>query len=387
MVSPSCERAIDTALRHGNSILKFISPNDAGVTGSHQAGFYLPKSAWRLYTPHAPTKGTNAKHEIEIVWPDGRITNSVVTWYGKGTRDEYRLTRLGRDFPWLGADSVGDLLVLIPTDECHFEAHVLEAEEDIQELQATLGVEAFEHWGVFQNGAPREETDAECLEREFLTFAEALAEFPTGEAFSAETLRVLRKCLRNFNALSPDRALVRLMESEYRLFRLAERQLCRADVVRPFRDVDDFLQTASRILNRRRSRAGRSLENHIDYLLTEAGIPHEMRPRIDGRPDMVIPSAEAYLDTTYPTDRLFVVGVKTTCKDRWRQVLNAGRRVTTKHILTTQPAISATQLKEVNDAHVTLVVPRSLHKDYPPERPMELLSVRAFIDQIRESLP
>ncbi len=386
MVSPSCERAINTALHHGNSILKFISPNDAGVTGSHQAGFYLPKSAWQLYTPHAPENGTNAKHEIEITWPDGRVTNSVVTWYGRGTRSEYRLTRFGRDFPWLGPDSVGDLLVLIPIDESHFEAHVLETDEDIQELQAALGVESFERWGVFQDGAPREETEAECREREFLTFAAALAEFPTGQAFSAETLRVLRQCQRDFDALSPDRALVRLMESEFRLFRLAERQLCRTDIVRPFRDVDDFLQTASRILNRRKSRAGRSLENHVDHLLNEAEIPHDMRPRIDGRPDIVIPGADAYLNPTYPVDRLFVVGVKTTCKDRWRQVLNEGHRVPSKHILTTQPGISAAQLAEMNNAQVTLVVPQSLHKDYPPERPMELLSVEGFIDRVREVL-
>ena len=177
------------------------------------------------------------------------------------------------------------------------------------------------------------------------------------------------------------------MESEYRLFRLAERQLCRADIVRLFRDVDDFLQTASRILNRRKSRAGHSLENHTDHLLTEARIPHDMRPRIDGRPDIVIPSADAYLDATYPDDRLFVVDVKTTCKDRWRQVLNEGRRVPNKHILTTQRGISAAQLTKMNDAHVTLVVPQSLHKDYPPESPMELLSVEAFIDRVRERLP
>jgi len=44
MTSPFCERAIEEALHYGNALLKFISPNDAGITGTHQYGYYLPKS-------------------------------------------------------------------------------------------------------------------------------------------------------------------------------------------------------------------------------------------------------------------------------------------------------------------------------------------------------
>jgi len=54
----------------------------------------------------------------------------------------------------------------------------------------------------------------------------------------------------------------------------------------------------------------------------------------------LIPGEEAYFDVSWPEKRLFVIGLKTTCKDRWRQVLDEGRRVRTKHIVTLQQGIT-----------------------------------------------
>jgi hypothetical protein len=138
--------------------------------------------------------------------------------------------------------------------------------------------------------------------------------------------------------------------------------------------------------NRRKSRAGRSLENHVEFLLTRAGIPHTMRPAIDGEPDVIIPSARAYYDPAYPQDRLFVLGIKTTCKDRWRQVLNEGRRKREKYIVTLQAGISTAQLDEMQQAGIGLIVPRNLHESYPEDRRARLLTVSAFIDQVRAAL-
>lgn len=386
MPSPICQRAIEDALQHGNAILKFISPNDVGITGSHQCGFYLPISVWEMYTANAPERGRNAEHEVEITWPDDRITQSRVKWYGVGTRSEYRLTRFGRDFPWLAADTVGDLLVLVPRNHHQFAAYVLDLDDDIEEIQAALGVELFERWGVYQHGAPRIETENQCLDRELRLFAAPLADFPNGAAFSAAARRILEECLQNFRRLSPDDLLTKSIETEYKLFQIVERQVCQPEVTRLFRSVDDFLQTAARIMNRRKARAGRSLENHVGYLLEQAGIPHTMRPKLDGKPDIVIPSEQAYNDPAYPIERLFIIGVKTTCKDRWRQVLNEGRRVPQKHILTIQQGISANQLQEMHTANVSLVVPASLHSDYPPEHEIRLMNIEQFIGTVRDRL-
>jgi hypothetical protein len=113
-----------------------------------------------------------------------------------------------------------------------------------------------------------------------------------------------------------------------------------------------------------------------------------MRPSLgaDGKPDIVIPNEQAYFDTSFPLEKLFIVGLKTTCKDRWRQVLNEGRRVKAKHILTMQPGITSAQLEEMHTAGVSLVVPQSLHRSFPKERTINLLSVESFIQTVKQQL-
>jgi hypothetical protein len=389
MATPIGERAITEAVRVGNAILKFISPNDVGLTGSHQRGYYLPKAVWEMFTPNAPLKGRNDDSEVTIVWQEGeRTTRSKVKWYGNKSRNEYRLTCFGRDFPFLTADNVGELLVFIPEDHQHFLAYVLDTEEDIEEVQAALGVDITSTWAAFRNGVPQlpPENEDECIERRFRGVVAGLELFPAGSVFSEQTRAALHACVSGFEEFSADNALLRCMESEYRLFRLAERQICQPEIIRVFRDVDDFLATASSIMNRRKSRAGRSLENHVEYLLQRSHVPHVMRPNLDGKPDIVIPSAEAYRDAAYPIDKLIVVGVKTTCKDRWRQVLNEAKRIPHKHILTVQQGISSNQLHEMHLAGVTLIVPSDIQRQYPRERDISLLNVEQFIESVKKRL-
>ncbi|MCC7439404.1 MAG: hypothetical protein IT211_13000 [Armatimonadetes bacterium] len=138
MASPIGERAIADALAAGKAILKFISRNDVGLTGGHQSGFFLPKLGFHLYSPHPPVKGENKKSWPRIIWQDGRVTQSCVTWYGIGTRSEYRLTRFGKDFPFLTAKVMGDLLVLIPVNHQEFYGYILSTDEDIEDIQAAL---------------------------------------------------------------------------------------------------------------------------------------------------------------------------------------------------------------------------------------------------------
>ena len=209
-----------------------------------------------------------------VTWQDGRVTDSRVKWYGKGTRSEYRLTRFGKDFPFLTFDNVGDLLVLIPETHQEFSAFVLDHDTDIEEMEAALGVQIIKTWACFLNGVPQEETEEECIERRFRKFTENLPTFPPGQVFSELTWNAIKECVRDMEKLTADKLLMSCMEAEYRLFRLAERQICQPDIVRVFRDVDDFIETAARIMNRRKSRAGRSLENHVGYVLRRAGIPY-----------------------------------------------------------------------------------------------------------------
>lgn len=386
MSSLACERAIAEALRVGNAILKFISPNDVGLTGGHQWGYYLPKSVWSTFSPHPPSRGSNAETTVEVIWNDEIVTESRVKWYGKGTRSEYRLTRFGKGFPFMSPETVGELLVLIPESHSRFKCYVLGTEDDIQEIQSALGIEIIGRWACFINGAPQEETEDECIERQFQEFAEQLKAFPSGQVFSEHTWSVLKDCVTDIEKLTTDKLLMQGMDAEYRLFRLAERRICQPEISRKFSDVDAFIETAARIMNRRKSRAGRSLENHVGYLLKRAGIPHSVRPNVDGKPDILIPGEKQYRDLGFPVNKLIVIGIKTTCKDRWRQVLNEGRRVPEKHILTIQQGISENQMNEMEEARVQLIVPAELHSLYPPKARNKLMNFEGFLKSVRARL-
>lgn len=56
-----------------------------------------------------------------------------------------------------------------------------------------------------------------------------------------------------------------------------------------------------------------------------------------------------------------------------------------KHLITMQRGISTNQMRQMGEAGLTLVVPESLQKTYPKERPMEMLSVDEFMRVIVEA--
>ncbi|MDI6722451.1 MAG: type II restriction endonuclease [Candidatus Aenigmarchaeota archaeon] len=361
--------------------------DDVGRTGSHQCGYYLPKAIWQTYTPFPPEKGKNNEHFVKIIWQDGRETESCVKWYGKGTRSEYRLTRFGRDFPFLLSDNIGSLLVLVVASPATFLGYVLDSDDEISEMQAALGVEVIGSWALYDaSAAPLPETEDACLDRNFRVFSEAINTFPSTTWFSEKSRAALLDCIDNFLRMKIDLQLVKFIETEYRLFQLIERRLSQNEISRLFKSIDDFLSTAARIMNRRKARAGRSLENHTEFILRNAGVPFEMRPNVDGKPDILIPGKAQYENLAYPSSRLIVIGVKTTCKDRWRQVLNEAKRIPHKHILTIQQGISKNQLEEMCRSNVSLIVPQPIQKQYPHGTGIEMLSLEEFVTYTRQRL-
>ena len=380
------ESAISDALNARKALCKFISRNDVGATGGHQCGFYLPKSAWQLFAQKGPIKGTNHKASVRIEWPGNLVTESVVTWYGQGTRSEYRLTRFGRSFPWLDEGLVGSLLVLIPFTLSKFKAYVLESDDEIETLQASLGIETLGEWGVFVGGHAKRETQDECLDRVFRETVNSLSDFPPGSWMASRARDAVKECAGDQTGTSADIRLLKWIAAEYQLFRTLERKISLPSIQQGFKDVDSFISVAATVMNRRKSRAGHSLEYHIEELLSAERLPFDRQARIDGkvRPDLLIPGKAAYEDPSFPSSRLIVAGLKTTCKDRWRQILNEGKRVKEKHLLTLQEAVSSDQLIEMREANVTLIVPKAFHKGYDITTGIRLLSVDDFITKIRD---
>ena len=85
-----------------------------------------------------------------------------------------------------------------------------------------------------------------------------------------------------------------------------------------------------------------------------------------------------------------MLGAKTTCKDRWRQVINEANRIEIKHLFTLQPGISKNQLKEMADNGVQLVVPQKNISTFPAEYQSSLSTFYDFVGMVKkkqESLP
>ena len=107
-------------------------------------------------------------------------------------------------------------------------------------------------------------------------------------------------------------------------------------------DVDGFLSFSLSVQNRRKSRAGQALENHLEELFTAHGIRFARGVVTENcnTPDFLFPGALEYQNPTFPTAMLTMLGAKSTLKDRWRQVLSEAARIEDKHLLTLEPGIS-----------------------------------------------
>jgi hypothetical protein len=79
-----------------------------------------------------------------------------------------------------------------------------------------------------------------------------------------------------------------------------------------------------------------------------------------------------------------MLGAKTTCKDRWRQVLAEAKRIEHKHLLTLEAAISSHQTDQMREHNLQLVIPRGLHETFTPAQQRTLLTVADFTAMVKE---
>lgn len=209
---------------------------------------------------------------------------------------------------------------------------------------------------------------------------------------TAEFSKLARDSLTEVNAEDDaDAVLMAWIEREELLFRRLERHVV-ADRLRAGfladkdPDVDGFIAFSLSVQNRRKSRAGRSLEHHVAALLSahslkfERGVETELR----NKPDFLFPGQSQYRDPSFATSKLTVLGAKSTCKDRWRQVLSEAQRIPVKHLLTLEPGISENQTDEMQAKQLQLVLPARLHKTYREKQRGWLFSVNDFLALIKE---
>lgn len=72
------------------------------------------------------------KNDARIKWQDDIYTDSAFTWYE--SKNELRITKIGRGFPYLRPEYTGALFVLAKMSEDEYEAYLLNTEDDIQQF-------------------------------------------------------------------------------------------------------------------------------------------------------------------------------------------------------------------------------------------------------------
>lgn len=231
--------------------------------------------------------------------------------------------------------------------------------------------------------APVPEADADLIRRKFgLTM-------PPTRVFSAFAREQTAECDPRED---PDHALIEWLETEERLFRAFERMLVEARLRGGFVDaggtvdVDGFISFSLGVQNRRKSRAGYALENHLEHVFKGEAVRFVRGATTEGRskPDFLFPGRAEYLDRKFPTAKLSILGAKASCKDRWRQILGEADRVDTKHLMTLEPSISANQTDEMQTRSVQLVLPEQVHASYTASQQQWLWTLKEFILHIRQ---
>ncbi len=202
-------------------------------------------------------------------------------------------------------------------------------------------------------------------------------DFPSTAQMSAYTRQRWPRDSRE----DPDSALLMWIEKEELLFRIIENVKVQAKLQEGFKDVNEFLRFSLSVQNRRKSRAGFALENHLEQIFKDHKVMYSRGVITENKskPDFLFPRGEDYHDPTFPDHRLTMLGVKSTCKDRWRQVLSEAARIPDKHLLTLEAGISENQTAEMKANRLQLVIPASLHESYRPAQREWLISLKEFI--------
>lgn len=369
------------------SFCKFISANDAGKTGAHQEGFYIPKNSYSLAFDKPGVKGENKEHFVRIKWQSDFETTSRFIYYGNGTRNEYRLTRFGKGFPFLTENNVGDLFILVKISSDYFEGFVLQSDEEIEDFFASVGITSQETNQLIPKKITI--TAEEKLMSCFNKYLKSLAiDFPS----TLDLANNSRNCYIHSHQITdaiikddPDKELLNWVFYEYQLFKIIENDRYIEKIKTPFSNVEELVASANTILNRRKSRAGKSLEHHLSevFRICHLSFESQVVTEENKKPDFIFPNLASYKNSRFDESKLIFLASKTTCKDRWRQILNEADRIKEKHLFTLQQGISSNQLKEMYNYGVRLVVPAPYIKSFPEEFKGNILSLDRFITMVR----
>ncbi len=382
-------QAIQSVLNSHLAYCKFLSANDTGLTGGHQAGIYISKPSIPILFDEPGEKGHNKEKWVKIKWQDDTETDTRFIYYGQGTRNEYRITNFGRGFPFLRPEYTGALFVLAQNSTEDYQSYVLNTEDDINQFLDAFSLSPADTNRLIETQQVQAETKEQFAIQEFIK--SLTDDFPASEVMSAAARDIQNRVYNHLEYIraNPDRKIIEWTNMEYTLFRAIEHSRYGETISKGFASVDDFITMANMVLNRRKSRAGKSLEHHLAAIFDGNDIKYTAQAVTEGnkKPDFIFPSQAAYHDIKFPTEKIISLAAKTTCKDRWRQVINEADRLRDKpkYLCTLQQGISPAQMDEMQAENVILVVPQPYIAAFPRDRQDRIWTLLKFINYVQEN--
>lgn len=379
-------QAIQSVLNSQMAFCKFLSANDTGLTGAHQVGILVSISARELLFTERLENENILKRFVKIRWQNDLVTESAFTYYS--SKGELRITRFGRDFPFLKPDQTGALFVFTKQNIDDYSGYFLETDEEINEFLNTFNLSPVDTNRIIDTKEISVEAKEKSVIQEYIeSFNE---DFPASEIMSLSARSIYNKVYGNEKDImrNPDKIILDWTNVEYTLFRSLEYARYMGIVSKGFESVEDFISMANMVLNRRKSRAGKSLEHHLAAIFDGNGIYYTAQAITEERkrPDFIFPSEKAYHNEDFSTDKLISLAAKTTCKDRWRQIINEADRLRDrpKYLCTLQQGISPAQMDEMQAENVILVVPKLYITSYPKDRQDRIWTVKKFVSYVKE---
>ena len=209
---------------------------------------------------------------------------------------------------------------------------------------------------------------------------------------TAEFSDLARLTLPEINAKDDaDVALLAWLNHEEAMFRRLEKKIVSCRISEGFEDggevdVDGFVKYSLRVQNRRKSRMGHSFENHLKAVFDAYDLKYDSQVITEKgkKPDFIFPSEKDYFDESFSANLLTMLAAKSSCKDRWPQVLPEAERIAQKHLVTLEPGISTAQTDTMRDSKVQLIVPRGIQSSYTLEQKSWIWSVEDFVTLVEQ---
>lgn len=410
--------------RSSQLLIKKLARNDSSWAddpkNGHQNGPYIPREIHESgFFPPLENINQEKTHIYETyfktLWPaTGEIKNSRLVHYSnKG--QEVHFTRVPKsEFVGLTPASliIGGVLKEQMDDIGHWFMVVDSASEEVELLEAAFNLGTEFHCGLFDPAevlkVEPDETAQLIEELNFALKAGSLASFiasvskmPKPETLAVEAQRLFLHenhfdSLNPYEIANPGDAIMKISRDiEYLLYKRAERRHRAAEViriitsggsdivssvVRGFSDLDATFLSASQ---QRKSRAGRSLEQHISRSLRDGRIAFEEQAVTGGRrPDFVLPSLVVLKTDKRKFEEAMVLSAKTTLRERWKQV-TLEKFNCALFLATVDDRVSSDAIDDMHDQDIHLVVPESLKKskDTCYADKTNVITFREFFDE------